>query len=155
MNNSPRRARVLISFGAIGANDFKQRRKVKAHDLEDVRRTSEETMRRLSTHDDDDLPPQATEPAAPVAPVAATEFPPWPPNPQITASVRGASQRGRDAIEASNVEGVDQALQDTTAALRGSEFMNKFSGVPMVASRPSTGLARRRSRRTHEVGRLL
>ena len=84
-------------------------------------------MRRLSTQDDDDLPPQAPARPAPVA-VAATASSNWSPDPRITALVRGASQRGRAATKSRDVEGVDKALQDTTAALRGSDFMHKFSG---------------------------
>ena len=83
-------------------------------------------MRRLSTQDKDDLPQAAARPAP--AAVAATEPPSWSPDRQITALVRDASQRGRDAIKSRDVEGVDKALQDTTAALRGSDFMHKFSG---------------------------
>ena len=45
-----------------------------------------------------------------------------------TALVCDASQRGRDAVKARKPKDVDQALQDTTAALRGSDFMHKFSG---------------------------
>ena len=84
-------------------------------------------MRRLSTQDDDDLSPQAPARPAPVA-VAATEPPSWSPDRQITTLVRDASQRGRDAAKARKPKDVDQALQDTTAALRGSDFMHKFSG---------------------------
>ena len=83
-------------------------------------------MRRLSTQDKDDLPQAAARPA-PVA-VAATEPPSWSPDRQITTLVRDASQRGRDAAKARKPKDVDQALQDTTAALRGSDFMHKFSG---------------------------
>ena len=83
-------------------------------------------MRRLSTQDKDDLPQAAARPA-PVA-VAATASSSWSPDPQITALVRDASQRGRDAAKARKPKDVDQALQDTTAALRGSDFMHKFSG---------------------------
>ena len=84
-------------------------------------------MRRLSTQDKDGLPQQAAARPAPVA-VAATASSPWSPDRQITALVRGASQRGRDAVKARKPKDVDQALQDTTAALRGSDFMHKFSG---------------------------
>ena len=84
-------------------------------------------MRRLSTQDKEDLPPQAPARPAPVA-VAATEPPSWSPDRQITTLVRDASQRGRDATKARKPKDVDQALQDTTAALRGSDFMHKFSG---------------------------
>ena len=110
------------------ANNAKQRktRTVKPDDLDAARRTSEEAMRRLSTQDDD-LPQQAAARPAPVA-VAATASSSWSPDPQITALVRDASQRGRDAVKARKPKDVDQALQDTTAALRGSDFMHKFSG---------------------------
>ena len=92
-------------------------------------------MRRLSTQDKDDLPrtvngadlPQAAARPAPVA-VAETASSPWSPDQEITALVRDASQRGRDAIKSRKPKDVDQALQDTTAALRGSDFMHKFSG---------------------------
>ena len=83
-------------------------------------------MRRLSTHDKDDLPQAAARPA-PVA-VAETASSPWSPDQEITALVRNASQRGRDAIKSRKPKDVDKALQDTTAALRGSDFMHKFSG---------------------------
>ena len=83
-------------------------------------------MRRLSTQDKDDLPQAAARPA-PVA-VAATASSPWSPDRQITALVRGASQRGRDAVKARKPQDVNTALQDTTAALRGSDFVHKFSG---------------------------
>ena len=109
-----------------GANDAKQRRKVEPADLDAARRTSVEAMRRLSTHDKDDLPQAAARPA-PVA-VAETASSPWSPDQEITALVRDASQRGRDAIKSRKPKDVDQALQDTTAALRGSDFMHKFSG---------------------------
>ena len=109
-----------------GANDAKQRRKVEPADLDAARRESEKAMRRLSTQDDD-LPQQAAARPAPVA-VAATASSSWSPDPQITALVRDASQRGRDAVKARKPKDVDQALQDTTAALRGSDFMHKFSG---------------------------
>ena len=109
-----------------GANDAKQRRKVEPADLDAARRESEKAMRRLSTQDKDDLPQAAARPA-PVA-VAATEPPSWSPDRQITTLVRDASQRGRDAVKARKPKDVDQALQDTTAALRGSDFMHKFSG---------------------------
>ena len=109
------------------ANNAKQRRKVKPADLDAARTESEKAMRRLSTQDDDDLPPQAPARPAPVA-VAATASSNWSPDPRITAHVRDASQRGRNAIKSRDVEGVDKALQDTTAALRGSDFMHKFSG---------------------------
>ena len=39
-----------------GANDAKQRRKVEPADLDAARRESEKAMRRLSTHDKEDLP---------------------------------------------------------------------------------------------------
>ena len=111
-----------------GANDAKQRRKVEPADLDAARRESEKAMRRLSTQDDDNLPPPAAAARpAPVA-VAATEPPSWSPDRQITTLVRDASQRGRDAVKARKPKDVDQALQDTTAALRGSDFMHKFSG---------------------------
>ena len=110
-----------------GANDAKQRRKIEPADLDAARRESEKAMRRLSTQDDDDLSPQAPARPAPVA-VAATEPPSWSPDRQITTLVRDASQRGRDAAKARKPKDVDQALQDTTAALRGSDFMHKFSG---------------------------
>ena len=84
-------------------------------------------MRRLSTQERDDPPQQAAARPAPVT-VAATASSTWSPDPRITALVRGASQRGRDAIKSRDVEGVDKALEDTTAALRGSDFMHKFSG---------------------------
>ena len=84
-------------------------------------------MRRLSTQDKDELPPQAPARPAPVA-VAATEPPSWSPDRQITTLVRDASQRGRDATKARKPKDVEQALQDSTAALRGSDFMHKFSG---------------------------
>ena len=85
-------------------------------------------MRRLSTQDDDDLPQQAAARPAPAVAVAATASSPWSPDRQITALVRGASQRGRDAVKARKPKDVDKALHDTTAALRGSDFMHKFSG---------------------------
>ena len=109
------------------ANNAKQRRKVKPADLDAARTESEKAMRRLSTQDDDDDLPQAPARPAPVA-VAATASSNWSPDPRITALVRGASQRGRAATKSRDVEGVDKALQDTTAALRGSDFMHKFSG---------------------------
>jgi hypothetical protein len=110
-----------------GANDAKQRRKVEPADLDAARRTSEDAMRRLSTQDDDDLPQQAAARPAPVA-VAETASSPWSPDQEITALVRDASQRGRDAVKARKPKDVDKALHDTTAALRGSDFMHKFSG---------------------------
>ena len=109
------------------ANNAKQRRKVKPADLDAARTESEKAMRRLSTQDDDDLPPQAPARPAPVA-VAATASSNWSPDPRITALVRGASQRGRAATKARKPRDVNKALQDTTAALRGSDFMHKFSG---------------------------
>ena len=111
------------------ANNAKQRktRTVKPDDLDAARRTSEDAMRRLSTQDDDDLSPQAPARPAPVA-VAATASSPWSPDQEITALVRGASQRGRAATKARKPRDVNKALQDTTAALRGSDFMHKFSG---------------------------
>ena len=111
------------------ANDAKQRktRTVKPDELDAARRSSEEAIRRLSTQDDDDLSPQAPARPAPVA-VAATASSNWSPDPRITALVRGASQRGRAATKARKPRDVNKALQDTTAALRGSDFMHKFSG---------------------------
>ena len=111
-----------------GANDAKQRRKVEPADLDAARRESEKAMRRLSTHDKEDLPLQAPARPAPAVAVAATASSPWSPDKRITALVRDASQRGRDAVKARKPKDVDQALQDTTAALRGSDFMHKFSG---------------------------
>ena len=84
-------------------------------------------MRRLSTQDKDDLPQAAARPAPAVA-VAATASSNWTPDQEITAHVRDASQRGRDAVKARKPKDVDKALHDTTAALRGSDFMHKFSG---------------------------
>ena len=109
------------------ANNAKQRRKVKPADLDAARTESEKAMRRLSTQDDDDDLPQAPARPAPVA-VAATASSNWSPDPRITALVRGASQRGRAATKARKPRDVNKALQDTTAALRGSDFMHKFSG---------------------------
>ena len=81
-------------------------------------------MRRLSTQDKEDLPPQA--PALQRGRVAASL--PLEPG-RITALVRGASQRGRDAGKARKPKDVDQALHDTHGPpLAGSDFMHKFSG---------------------------
>ena len=111
------------------ANNAKQRktRTVKPDDLDAARRTSEDAMRRLSTQDKDGLPQQAAARPAPVT-VAATASSTWSPDPRITALVRGASQRGRAATKARKPRDVNKALQDTKAALRGSDFMHKFSG---------------------------
>ena len=111
-----------------GANDAKQRRKIEPADLDAARRESEKAMRRLSTQDDDNLPPPAAAARPAPAAVAATASSNWSPDRQITTLVRDASQRGRDAAKARKPKDVDQALQDTTAALRGSDFMHKFSG---------------------------
>ena len=112
------------------ANNAKQRktRTVKPDELDAARRSSEEAIRRLSTQDDDDLSPQAPARPAPVAVDATASSNNWSPDRQSTALVRDASQRGRDATKARKPRDVNKALQDTTAALRGSDFMHKFSG---------------------------
>mgnify|MGYP001169480183 CR=1 FL=1 len=47
---------------------------------------------------------------------------------KLGSGAYGACLLGRDAAKARKPKDVDQALQDTTAALRGSDFMHKFSG---------------------------
>ena len=137
-----------------GANDAKQRRKIEPADLDAARRTSVEAMRRLSTHDKDDLPQAAARPA----PVAVAE----------TASSPGARTRKsrpssatRHSVAATRSRPASPKTSTRRCRTRRPRCGARISctssrGNPMPSSRPSSSPVRRRSRsRTHDVGWML